>query len=127
MKQIIAIIRMNKLNTTKHALAVAGFPAVTCRKVLGRGKKKVDYELINSMLSGFEISKPQIAEGISEGHRLIPKRQLMIVVRDEEVDEAVKIIIEQNRTKCPGDGKIFIIPIERAVRVRTGEVNELAL
>jgi nitrogen regulatory protein PII 2 len=127
MKQIIAIIRMNKINATKQALSLAGFPAVTCRKVLGRGKKKVDYELINNLLNGTEIASPQIAEGISEGHRLVPKRQIMLVVRDEEVGEVVKIIIEQNQTKCAGDGKIFVCPIEKVVRVRTGELNEAAL
>jgi len=127
MKQVIAIIRMNKLNPTKHALAASGFPAMTCRKVLGRGKKKVDYELISNMLNGYEIPKPQIAEGISEGHRLVPKRQLIIVVRDEEADKVVKIIIEQNQTRCPGDGKIFIIPVDKTIRVRTGEIDELAL
>jgi len=127
MKQIIAIIRMNKINTTKQALSLAGFPSVTCRKVLGRGKKKVDYELINNLLNGSEITTPQIAEGISEGHRLVPKRQLIIVVNDDEVDEVARIIIQQNQTKSAGDGKIFVCPVEQVIRVRTGELNENAL
>ena len=127
MKEILAIIRMNKINATKQALSLAGYPSVTCRKVLGRGKRKVDYELINNLLDGSEIASPQIAEVISEGHRLVPKRQLLLVVRDEEVDEVVKIIIGQNQTKCAGDGKIFVCPIEKTVRVRTGELDEAAL
>jgi nitrogen regulatory protein PII 2 len=127
MKEITAIIRMNKINPTKQALSMAGYPSLTCRKVLGRGKKKVDYELINNLLDGAEITSPQVAEVISEGHRLIPKRQIIMVVPDDDVDRVVKIIIEQNQTKGAGDGKIFVSSIEQTVRVRTGETDEAAL
>jgi len=127
MKEIMAVIRMNRINKTKEALSLAGFPSVTCRKVLGRGRKKVDYELIGKLLDGAEIESPQVAEAISEGHRLLPKRLLMMVVQDDEVDAAVKIIIEVNRTNNAGDGKIFVIPVAQAYRVRTGETGEIAL
>lgn len=127
MKEIMAVIRMNRINKTKEALSIAGFPSVTCRKVLGRGRKKVDYELIGRLLDGGEIESPQVAEAISEGHRLLPKRLLMMVVQDDEVDAAVKIIIEANRTNNAGDGKIFIVPVGEAIRVRTGEAGETAL
>jgi nitrogen regulatory protein PII 2 len=127
MKEIMAVIRMNRINKTKEALSIAGFPLVTCRKVLGRGRKKVDYELIGKLLDGAEIESPQVAEAISEGHRFLPKRLLMMVVQDDEVDAAVKIIIEVNRTNNAGDGKIFVIPVAEAYRVRTGETGEIAL
>ena len=127
MKEIMAVIRMNKINRTKEALSLAGYPSITCRKVLGRGKKKVDYELIGKLLEGGEIESPQVAEAISEGHRLLPKRLLMMMVHDDEVDEVVKIIIETNRTNSPGDGKIFVVPVEDAYRVRTGETGNSAL
>lgn len=127
MKEITAVIRMNMINPTKQALSLAGYPSLTCRKVLGRGKKKVDYELINNLLDGAEITSPKAAEVISEGHRLIPKRQIIMVVPDEDVERVCKIIIEINQTKSAGDGKIFISPIEKTVRVRTGETDEAAL
>jgi len=127
MKEVMAIIRMNKINKTKEALALEGFNALTCRKVLGRGKKKVDYELIKDLLSGGEIESPQIAETISEGHRLVPKRLITLVVNDDEVKKAVETIISVNQSGNPGDGKIFVLPIFDAVRVRTGETAENAL
>ena len=127
MKEIMAVIRMNRINQTKQALSLAGYPSVTCRKVLGRGKKKVDYELIGKLLDGGEIESPKVAEAISEGHRLLPKRLLMMMVHDNEVDEVVKLIIETNRTNSAGDGKVFVLPVEEAYRVRTGENGERAL
>jgi nitrogen regulatory protein PII 2 len=127
MKEVMAIIRMNMINKTKEALALEGFIALTCRKVLGRGKKKVDYELIKDLMSGGEIESPQIAESVSEGHRLVPKRLITLVVKDDEVKKVVKTIISINQTGNPGDGKIFVLPIVDAVRVRTGEASENAL
>lgn len=127
MKEVMAIIRMNKINKTKEALALEGFNALTCRKVQGRGKKKVDYALIQDLFSGGEIESPQIAETISEGHRLVPKRLITLVVNDDEVKKAVKTIISINQTGNQGDGKIFVLPISDAIRVRTGETAENAL
>lgn len=121
MKEIMAIIRMNKVNKTKEALSKEGFPSITCHKVYGRGKKKVNYEFLESYVSTDELETSKMAEVISEGHRLIAKRLLNIVVQDEEVNKVVKTIIEINKTGNPGDGKIFVIPVEETVRVRTGE------
>ncbi|MDS1029300.1 P-II family nitrogen regulator [Bacillota bacterium LX-D] len=127
MKEIMAVIRMNKINQTKQALSLAGFPSVTCCKVLGRGKKKVDYQLIGKLLDGAEIESPKVAEAVSEGHRLLPKRLLMMMVKDEDVGEVVKIIIETNQTKNAGDGKIFVMPVEETYRMRTGETGDIVL
>lgn len=127
MKEVIAIIRMNMINKTKEALSLAGIPSMTCRKVHGRGKKKVNYELISDLLAGSEVESPTVAEAISEGHRLIPKRLITLVVNDEEVKTVVDTIIKVNQTGNAGDGKIFVLPVEDAVRVRTGETGVEAI
>ena len=127
MKEVMAVIRMDMINKTKEALLVEGFPALNCRKVLGRGKKKVDFSLIENMVSGMEVNSPVLAENISEGHRLIPKRLLSLVVKDEEAKTVVDIIVRINSKGKPGDGKIFVLPITDAVRIRTGEAGEAAI
>lgn len=129
MKEIMAVIRMNKINQTKKALAVQGFNSLTCVKVTGRGKKKVNYELIEKMLEGEEeiIKSKEVTESITEGHRLIPKRMVISVVKDEDVKKVVETIMNVNETGNPGDGKIFVLPIEDAYRVRTGESGKAAV
>lgn len=127
MKEVIAIIRMDMINKTKEALLKAGFPALTCSKVLGRGKKKVNFTLIEDLLSENDFGSPALAESISEGHRLIPKRLISIVVRDNEVSDLLETIIAVNKKGSPGDGKIFVLPVLDSVRVRTGENGESAI
>lgn len=123
MKEIMCIIRLNKVNQTKDALAEAGFPSITCRKVLGRGKKSLDkiseeFAHANSQVySGF-------SEAFTEGSRLIAKRFFTLIVNDEDVEKVVETIIDVNQTETPGDGKIFVIPIEEAYRVRDGKSGE---
>ncbi len=129
MKEVLAVIRMNKINETKRHLSENGFPVATCRKVYGRGAKKADYTLIEEIL-GNNIDIPQskeTLETISEAHRLIAKRLLMLVVNDDEVDKVVELIIEKNQTGNMGDGKVFVMPIADAIRVRTGETGTAAL
>lgn len=127
MKEISAIIRMNKVNDTKRMLSEAGFPAITCRKVYGRGKKPANFEIIQELLDGNDVQSPVLMESITEGHRLITKRMIMMVVQDSEVDAAVKAIIEANQTGNMGDGKIFVSPVAGAVRIRTGETDDSAV
>ena len=127
MKEVMAIIRMDMISKTKAALLKEGFPALSCSKVLGRGKKKVDFSLIEDMLTGSEFSSPTIAEAFSEGHRLIPKRLLSIVVKDDEVKDLVDVLIAVNQKGSPGDGKIFVMPVIDSIKVRTGETGELTL
>ncbi len=127
MKEVIAIIRMDMISKTKEALLKADFPALTCMKVLGRGKKKVDFSLIENIIMGSEFSSPSVAEAVSEGHRLVPKRFISIVVTDEEVQKVVDVIIEVNQKGHPGDGKIFVLPVTDAVRIRTEETGEIAI
>lgn len=129
MKEIMAIIRMNKINETKRALGEEGFPSITCRRAYGRGKRSVDFHMIEEIIEGneSEIGSPTVMESISEGHRLIAKRLLYMVVQDEDVKKVVDTIIEVNQTGNMGDGKIFVMPIEDAIRVRTGETGEIAI
>ena len=128
MKEVTAVIRMNKVNKTKEALLKAGFPSTTCKKVMGRGKKKVAYELFQGVLDGTEAGlSPVVAEQLSEEHRLLPKRLLMLVVDDEDAPKVIKTIIEMNQNGNPGDGKIFVSNVEEAIRVRTGESGVAAI
>lgn len=123
MKEVMAIIRMNKMNQTKRALADAGVASFTARKVVGRGKGKVDYLLMKGAEAGCEEAIVQLGYG----PKLIPKRMLNVVVPDELVPSVVHTIIEVNQTGHPGDGKVFVMPVLDAVRVRTGESGEAAL
>jgi len=124
MKQVIAIVRMNKMNATKQALIEAGFPAFTVRKVLGRGKGNVDFRVIG----GAEAGAPEaIARLKDDGPMLIPKRMMTIAVSDESVPKLIETIVKTNRTGNRGDGKIFVVPLEEVVRVRTGERGTAAV
>ncbi len=127
MKEIMAVIRMNMINQTKQALLAEGFPAMNCRKVMGRGRQKVDFSIIEDMVAGNEITSTVVAESITEAHRLIPKRLIMMVVPDADVKKVVDIIIGINSKGKPGDGKIFVMPMQDAVRLRTGESGDEAL
>ena len=127
MKEVMAIIRMNKITETKEALSKAGFPSITCRKVYGRGKKKVDFELIEELIDGQPIAEPSVLESISENHRLIAKRYLTIVVDDDDASKVVDLIIKANQTGNMGDGRIFVSSIGDAIRVRTSENGVAAI
>lgn len=123
MKEVMAIVRQNKVNVTKEALADAGFPAFTCRKVLGRGKKLIDMTLLRSIVEAGEVPATAQGEYLSESSRLIPKRVFTVIVDDKDVDQVVDAIIEVNSAGNPGDGKIFILPILENYRVRNGEMT----
>lgn len=126
MKEVVAVIRMNKINATKAALAEAGFPSLTGSRVMGRGSKPVDYEVIKAVAEGGEVS-PEALQSLSGGPRLIAKRMLTMVVPDTAVAKVVSLLIEVNQTKSPGDGKIFVLPVFDAYRVRTGEAGGEAI
>jgi nitrogen regulatory protein PII 2 len=123
MKEIFAIVRMNKMNQTKRALSEAGISSITARDALGRGKGLVDMQLLEGAEKGYEEAISQL------GHtqRMIPKRALIIVVPDALVDKTVRTIIQVNQTGKSGDGKIFILPCLDAIRVRTGESGDAVL
>lgn len=121
MKEVMAIVRQNKVNVTKEALAGAGIPAFTCRKVLGRGKKLIDMTLLRSIVDSGEIPATPTGEYLSETNRLISKRVFTMIVEDSDVEKVVNTIMDVNSTANPGDGKIFILPIYDSYRVRNGE------
>jgi nitrogen regulatory protein PII 2 len=123
MKEVMAIIRMNKMNQTKKALADAGISSLTAQNVQGRGKGQVDFRILRGAEEGYEEAISQLGAG----PRLIPKRLLTIVVPDALARKVVDIIIDVNQTGQSGDGKIFVTAITDAVRVRTGELGDLAL
>jgi nitrogen regulatory protein PII 2 len=121
MREIMCFIRMNKVNDTKRALAEHGFPAFTCRKCLGRGKKSIDPELLNAVLATGGMPMSPVGENLTESARLIAKRFFTLVVDDKDVQKAVDAVIAANQTGNPGDGKIFVLPIMETFSVRTGE------
>ena len=123
MKEVLAVIRMNKMNETKQALVEAGIASFTARKVMGRGKGKVDYLLLKGAEEGHEEAISQLGPG----PKMVPKRMLIVVVPDKIVPRVVSTIIDVNKTGNPGDGKIFVMPVREAVRIRTGECDNAAL
>lgn len=123
MKEILAIVRMNKMNQTKRALSEAGISSITARDALGRGKGLVDVQLLEGAEKGYEEAISQLGQT----QRMIPKRAVIIVVPDELVEKTVSTIIRVNQTGKSGDGKIFIMPCMDAIRVRTGESGDAVL
>jgi len=123
MKEIIAIIRMNKMNATKKALVEAGVSSMTARDALGRGKGLVDMQLLKGAEQGYEEAIDQLGQS----GRLIPKRALLLVVPDKTVDKVVKTIMKVNHTGKSGDGKIIVMPCLESVRIRTGEFGDAAI
>lgn len=122
MKEVMAFIRLNKVNQTKNALAENGFPAFTCRKVLGRGKKSVDFSLVENILQEGVLPVSPLGEHLTESARLIPKRVFTLIVEDDQVEKAVETIIRANQTGNKGDGKIFVLPVMENYQIRTGEM-----
>lgn len=126
MKEITAIIRMNKINQTKSALISGGFPAATATRALGRGRRPVELEFLKAVNEDPRESA-DILPTIARGGRLYPKRIITLVVPDQKVPDAVQSIIKVNQTGNPGDGKIFVGPVSDVVRVRTGETGAAAV
>ena len=123
MKEIMAIVRINMMNKTKAALAEAGISSVTARDALGRGKGLVDLNLLEGAEKGYEEAIVQLGQS----QRLIPKRIFFVVVPDRLVKKTVQTIMAVNRTGKSGDGKIFVMPVMDAVRVRTAESGDQVL
>jgi nitrogen regulatory protein P-II 1 len=108
MKKIEAIIRPTKVEDVKNALEKAGFISLTITEVKGRGQQK-----------GIK----QIWRGSEYTVDILPKVKVELTVQDEKADEVVNVIQESARTGNFGDGKIFVIPVEKIIRIRTGEVG----
>jgi nitrogen regulatory protein PII 2 len=123
MKEIIAVVRMNMMNRTKQALTEAGVAAFFAHEALGRGKG-----LVNPLvLQGAAQGREEALTILGDKDKLYPKRMVTAVVPDRDVEAVVQAIIAVNRTGQPGDGKIFVLPVADAVRVRTAETGEKSI
>ncbi|HHT9104740.1 MAG TPA: P-II family nitrogen regulator [Candidatus Wujingus californicus] len=112
MKKITAIIREDRFSMVKDALSDIGYPGMTVTEVKGHGNQK----------------------GVTEQWRgrtyrtdLLKKMQIEMVVSDKDVEKILQCIVKESQTGSIGDGKIFINPIENAIRIRTGEKGEAAV
>ncbi|MBI4806858.1 MAG: P-II family nitrogen regulator [Desulfovibrio sp.] len=123
MKEVIAVVRMNKMNQTKKALTDAGVAAFFAHEAWGRGKGLVNMAVAAGAAQGYQ----EAAEVLGNKGKLFAKRMITVVVPDEEVDTVVKTIMEANQTGNAGDGKIFVLPMSDSVRVRTGESGSCAI
>ena len=112
MKKIEAVIKPFKLEDVKDALAQAGITGMTVSDVKGYGRQQGHSELYRG------------AEYVVD---FLPKIKLELIVADEDVDSIISVIIESAKTGKIGDGKIFVSPIEKIVRIRTGEQDEEAI
>ncbi len=112
MKKIEAIIKPFKLDDVREAMSEIGITGMTATEVRGFGRQKGHTELYRG------------AEYVVD---FLPKIKLEIVCSDEQVDRCVEAIVNAARTGKIGDGKIFVFPVERVVRIRTGEENAEAI
>ena len=112
MKKITAIIKPFKLEDVREELSKVGVKGVTVTEVKGFGRQKGHTELYRG------------AEYVID---FLPKVKLEAVVSDNQLDECVEAITTAARTGKIGDGKIFVSPVEQAVRIRTGEAGPEAL
>jgi nitrogen regulatory protein PII 2 len=122
MKEIIAIIRPRKMGATKEALDGLGFPSMTAVQVLGRGKQRGIAGELN-----VDIRPEELDKGKYKTMSYIPKRMLSVVVPEADVAPVVEAIVKINQTGQVGDGRVFVCPVEDALRVRTDEHGESAI
>lgn len=112
MKQITAVIKPFKLDEVREALAEVGASGLTVTEVKGFGRQKGHTELYRG------------AEYVVD---FLPKVRVEVVLADDQVEQAIEAIVNAARTGKIGDGKIFVTPVEHALRIRTGEVDESAV
>ena len=112
MKFVIAVIQPHKLDAVREALAQVGVQGLTVSEVRGFGRQKGHSEI-------YRGAEYQIA--------YVPKIKMEIAVADSQAERVVQTITQAARTGTIGDGKIFILALDSAVRVRTGETDEDAL
>ena len=112
MKKIEAIIKPFKLDEVREALSDVGVTGLTVTEVKGFGRQKGHTELYRG------------AEYVVD---FLPKIKIEVIVADETIERAIEAIIKAARTGKIGDGKIFVMPVEQVVRIRTGESGEDAI
>jgi nitrogen regulatory protein P-II 1 len=109
MKKIEATIRPEKLEPVRAALAEIGILGMTVMKVGGRGRQ-----------GGIPLQWRAVEYTVE----FLPKVKIEVVVLDEDVGKVLNTIVRKARTGERGDGKIFVLPVEDAIRIRTGDVGE---
>ena len=108
MKMVKAIIKPERFEFVKKALEDKGFKSMTITEVRGRGEQKgITLEYRGGLMTV----------------DMLPKIQIEIVVRDSDVDTLIATLTESARTGKIGDGKIFVLPVEKSIRIRTGEME----
>lgn len=112
MKKIEAIIKPFKLDEVKDALNSIGISGLTTSEVSGFGRQK---------------GHTEIYRGAEYKVDFVPKMKLEVIVRDDQLDEVISTINEAAKTGQIGDGKIFVLPVDETVRIRTGERGPDAL
>ena len=112
MKLIEAIIRQEKLDVVKTALEASGYFGMTVSEVTGRGRQ-------GGLTLQWRVGEYKVD--------LLPKIKVEVVVLDEDVARILNVITTAARTGEMGDGKLFVLPVENAVRVRTGEEGNNAI
>ena len=112
MKKVDAIIKPFKLDDVREALSAVGISGMTATEVKGFGRQKGHTELYRG------------AEYVVD---FLPKVKIEIVVNDDQLDQCIEAITNGARTGKIGDGKIFVTPVEKVVRIRTGETDEAAI
>ena len=112
MKLLVAVIKPFKLDDVREALAEVGVQGITVTEVKGFGRQKGHTELYRG------------AEYVVD---FLPKIKLEVAVADDQLERVIEAIQQSARTGKIGDGKIFVMPLEKAVRIRTGETDADAL
>ena len=112
MKLVTAVIKPFKLDDVREALSDIGVQGITVTEVKGFGRQKGHTELYRG------------AEYVVD---FLPKVKIEVVLQDDQVDGAIEAIIAAAKTDKIGDGKIFVSPVEQAIRIRTGESGDDAL
>ena len=112
MKVIIAIIKPDRLEAVKQELYKVEVNLITVSEVLGHGR---------------QMGVTEVYRGVKEMGNLLRKIQLMIAVNDNFVEPTIKAIIKGGKTGEIGDGKIFVLPLEECIRIRTEERGGIAI
>ncbi len=112
MKLVIAIVRPFKLDEIREALTPLGVQGITVTEVKGFGRQK---------------GQTEIYRGAEYHVSFLPKIKIEIAILDDQLDSIIETICRVGQTGKIGDGKIFVLPLERAVRIRTGELDTAAL
>lgn len=140
MKEICAIIRRDKLFETKKALDVAGYPSLSIQSVEGRGKQRgdvacslADMDQDGAACNSLHVKLKPTPSTYALEHTLpkvaqfVPKRMITAMVPDDALDAVVSAIVEVNRSGQPGDGKVFVCPVDEGLRIRTGDTDDAAV